>query len=53
MIFSFHVGPTDSVMQQMQLFFLSVSLRHFIVTALHCQIYYFNIRNKLNDLLSV
>jgi hypothetical protein len=34
MIFSFRVGPTDSVMQQMQLFFLSVSVRHFIATAL-------------------
>jgi hypothetical protein len=34
MIFSFHVGPTDSVMQRMQLFFLSASVRHFVVIAL-------------------
>jgi hypothetical protein len=34
MIFSFRVGLTDSVMQRMQLFFLSVSVRHFIATAL-------------------
>jgi hypothetical protein len=33
MIFSFHVGLTDSVMQRMQ-FFLSVSVRHFLVTEL-------------------
>jgi hypothetical protein len=31
---SFHVGLTDSVMQRMQLFFLSVSARHFLATAL-------------------
>jgi hypothetical protein len=31
MIFSFHVGLTDSVMQ---FFFLSVSVRHFLATAL-------------------
>jgi hypothetical protein len=30
MIFSFHVGLTDSVMQRMQFFFLSVSIRHFL-----------------------
>jgi hypothetical protein len=41
MIFSFHVGLTASVMQRMQLFFLSVSVPH-------CQIYYFNIRKKVN-----
>jgi hypothetical protein len=34
MIFSFHVGLTDSVMQRMQFFFLSVSVRHFLATAL-------------------
>jgi hypothetical protein len=34
MIFSFHVGLTDLVMQRMQFFFLSVSVRHFLVTAL-------------------
>jgi hypothetical protein len=33
-IFSFHVGLTDSVMQWMQFFFLLVSVRHFLVTAL-------------------
>jgi hypothetical protein len=30
MIFSFHVGLTDSVMQRMQLFFV----QHFVATAL-------------------
>jgi hypothetical protein len=34
MIFSFHIGLTDSVMQRMQFFFLSVSVRHFLATAL-------------------
>jgi hypothetical protein len=34
MIFSFHVGLTDSVMQRMQFFFLSVSVRHFLATIL-------------------
>jgi hypothetical protein len=34
MIFSFHVGLTDSVMQRMQFFFLSVSVRHFLATGL-------------------
>jgi hypothetical protein len=34
MIFSFHVGLTDSVMQRMQFFLLSVSVRHFLATAL-------------------
>jgi hypothetical protein len=34
MIFSFHVGLTDSVMQRMQFLFLSVSVRHFLATAL-------------------
>jgi hypothetical protein len=34
MIFSFHVGLTDSVMQRMQIFFLSVSVRNFVATAL-------------------
>jgi hypothetical protein len=34
MIFSFHVGLTDSVMQWMHFFFLSVSVRHFLATAL-------------------
>jgi hypothetical protein len=32
-IFSFHVGLTDSVMQRMQFFFLSMSVRHFLATA--------------------
>jgi hypothetical protein len=34
MIFSFHVGLTGSVMQRMQFFFLSVSVRHFLATGL-------------------
>jgi hypothetical protein len=34
MIFSFHVGLTDSVMQRMQRFILSASVRHFVATAL-------------------
>jgi hypothetical protein len=34
MIFSFHVGLTDSVMQRMQLFFSVTVVRHFITTAL-------------------
>jgi hypothetical protein len=34
MIFSFQVGLTDSVMKRMQLFFLSVSVRHFLATTL-------------------
>jgi hypothetical protein len=34
MIFSFHVGLTDSVMQRMQFSFLSVSVRHLLATAL-------------------
>jgi hypothetical protein len=34
MIFSFHVGLTDSVMQRMQFFFLLVSIRHFLATGL-------------------
>jgi hypothetical protein len=35
MIFSFHVGLTDSVMQRMQFFFfLLVSVRHFLATGL-------------------
>jgi hypothetical protein len=34
MIFSFRVGLTDSVMQRMQLFFLLVSVRHFLGTVL-------------------
>jgi hypothetical protein len=32
--FFFHVGRTDSVMQRMQFFFLSVPIRHFLATAL-------------------
>jgi hypothetical protein len=48
MIFSFHVGLTDATDA---IFFLSVSVRHFLPP--HCLIYYFNIRKKLNDLLSV
>jgi hypothetical protein len=35
MIFSFHVGLTDSVMQLMQKFFLSVSVRHFEILEIH------------------
>jgi hypothetical protein len=34
MIFSFHVELIDSVMQRMQLFLLSVSVRHFVASAL-------------------
>jgi hypothetical protein len=34
MIFSFDVGLTETVMQWMQFFFLSVSVRHFLATAL-------------------
>jgi hypothetical protein len=34
MIFSFLVGLTDSAMQRMQFFFLSVSVRHFLATTL-------------------
>jgi hypothetical protein len=51
MIFSFHVGLTDSVMQRMQLFFCQCLFGIFLPP--HCQIYYFNIRKKLNDLLRV
>jgi hypothetical protein len=49
MIFSFHVGLTDSVMQRMQFFFLSVSVRHFLVIALPDLIFvtnYIIIQNK-------
>jgi hypothetical protein len=52
MIFSFHVGLTDSVMQQMQLFFFCQCLFDILLPQ-HCQIYYFNIRKKVNDLLSL
>jgi hypothetical protein len=51
MIFSFHVGLTDSVMQRMHFFFCQCLFDIFLPP--HCQIYYFNIRKKLNDLLSV
>jgi hypothetical protein len=51
MIFSFHVGLTDSVMQRIQ--FFSCQCLFDIFLPPHCQIYYFNIRKKLNDLLSV
>jgi hypothetical protein len=51
MIFSFHVGLTDSVMQRMQFFFCQCLFDIFLPP--HCQIYYFNIRKKPNDLLSV
>jgi hypothetical protein len=51
MIFSFHVGLTASVMQQMQFFFCQCLFDIFLPP--DCQIYYFNIREKLNDLLSV
>jgi hypothetical protein len=48
MIFFCHVGLLDSVMQRMQFFFLSVSVRHFLATALPDLLFY-NIRKKLND----
>jgi hypothetical protein len=49
MIFSFHVGLTDSVMQTDAIFF-SVS----VCSTFSChRIDHFNIRKKLNDLLSV
>jgi hypothetical protein len=51
MIFSFHVGLTDSVMQRMH--FFSCQCRFDIFLPPHCQIYYFNIRKNVNDLLSV
>jgi hypothetical protein len=51
MIFSFHVGLTASVMQQMQFFFCQCLFDIFLPP--DCQIYYFNICEKLNDLLSV
>jgi hypothetical protein len=51
MIFSFHVELTDSVMQRMQFFFCQCLPDIFLPP--HCQIYYFNIRKKLNELLSV
>jgi hypothetical protein len=51
MTFSVHVGPTDSVMQRMQFFFCHCLFD--ILLSPHCQIYYFNYRNKVNDLLSV
>jgi hypothetical protein len=51
MIFSFHVGLTDSVMQRM--YFFSCQCLFDIFLPPHCQIFYFNIRKKLNDLLSV
>jgi hypothetical protein len=50
MIFSFHVGLTDSLMQRMQ-FLFSVS----VCSTFSCHRiarYYFNIRKKLNDLIS-
>jgi hypothetical protein len=52
MIFSFPVGLTDSVMQRMQLFSFCQCLFDIFLLP-HCQIYYFNIRKKVNDLLSV
>jgi hypothetical protein len=52
MIFSFHVGLTDSVMQRIQLFFSCECLFDIFLLP-HCQIHYINIRKKLNDLLSV
>jgi hypothetical protein len=42
MIFSFHVGLTDSVMQRMQFFFCQCLFDIFLPPP--CQIYYFNIR---------
>jgi hypothetical protein len=51
MIFSFPVGLTDSVMQRLQLFFCQCLFD--ILLPPHCQIYYFDIRKKVNDLLSV
>jgi hypothetical protein len=51
MIFSFHVGLTDSVMQRMQVFFCQCLFD--ILLPRHCQIYYFNISKKVSDLLSL
>jgi hypothetical protein len=51
MIFSFYVGLTDS-MQRMQYFFFCQCLFDIFLPP-DCQIYYFNIRKKLNDLLSM
>jgi hypothetical protein len=45
MIFSFHVGLTDSVMQRIQLFFFSVSVRHFLATALPDLLFSISARN--------
>jgi hypothetical protein len=45
MIFSFHVGLTDSVMQRMHFFFCQCQFDIFLPP--HCQIYYFNIRKKV------
>jgi hypothetical protein len=42
MIFSFHVGLTDSVMQRMQFFFLSVSVRHFLATSFSDLLFFSN-----------
>jgi hypothetical protein len=50
MIFSFHVGLTDSC-NGCNFFFCQCLFDIFL--SLHCQIYYFNIHKKLNDLLSV
>jgi hypothetical protein len=47
MVFSLHVGLTDSVMQWMHFFFCQCLFDIFLSP--HCQIYYFNIRKKLND----
>jgi hypothetical protein len=44
MIFSFHVGLTESVMQWMHFFFCQYLFDIFLPP--HCQIYYFNIRKK-------
>jgi hypothetical protein len=52
MIFSFHVGLTDSVMQRMQFSFLCQCLFDIFLPP-HCQIYYFNIRKERNDLLNM
>jgi hypothetical protein len=51
MIFSLHVGLTVLVMQGMHFFFCLCLFDIFLPP--HCQIYYFNIRKKVNNLLSV
>jgi hypothetical protein len=50
MIFSFNVGLTDSV-NECNFFFCQCVFN--ILLPSYCQMYYFNIRKKVNDLLSV